>query len=778
MLVSHVSEDIKSVVIGGKKEEEFKITDIIELYTLLSSNIYSNKKLAVVREILNNAWDAHIASGKTHIPVDITINEEELIIRDYGNGINPDDMQDIYCTYGNSTKTADASQTGGFGLGSKSPWAYSEYFTISNNYNGIKTVYSAIKGNAISKEKPKLVTVVSVPTTESGLEVKVPIANTPDMRTFIKYATELAISGGIHAKLNGKLLDYLDYTKAKYSSVILKQNNNNTTLTSRDILVKYGNVVYPIPPLREDDEYNRKTRIIRTFLGNAHSLPLTAILLAEPNTISVTPSRESLELTETTIKTLHNLMDEFITDFVRKNYSSLYNERLNKLIALKNRKSSLEDLYNKAILEHYKSAQVYYRNKITPTLEKKITLLTNPFSLALSNIYEYRFMDKYSSNYRGKLFKKLEVEQPKFYKGNWWIKVYKHLYKLLGAEITKKFKFYNLEEYSKEKNIYPTTYSVSNNYLNYTDIKQIYITYTQKALKSYLNSVKNPLYTFQVLHLSKKDDKNLIIKKLIDFGFKVTDITAMPQHNIVEKKTKPVSTRLKGYPLFTYCVNSDNFNYDKYLTTPQEYRLEKPEFILPIRTRDRNKVVDVPYAYYKLIPLYFPNTSISTNHAFIGKYNKISFQAYVEDFILNKLKDDFEYKLAYYIYINNIADQIDFINRLANISSVQKEFNLKPFDYNLHKQLMFLCNNRYGYNSNYKKITETVKEEIESYFKDNPVFNMVTRFSEDSFISDTMLNLISIEDDKLTNSSCVLKRKTEETILHYLKGIYSNGFKY
>lgn len=777
MLVSHVSEDIKSVVVGGKKEEEFKITDSIEFYTLLSSNIYSNKKLAVVREILNNAWDAHIASGKMNIPVDITINEEELIIRDYGNGINPDDMQDIYCTYGSSTKTADASQTGGFGLGSKSPWAYSEHFTVINNYNGIKTVYTAIKGNAISKEKPKLVTVVSVPTTESGLEVKVPVADISDMRTFISYATELAVNGGIRAKLNGILLDYLDYTKAKYSSVILKQNNN-TSLTSRDILVKYGNVVYPIPSLREDDEYNRKIKIIHTFLGNAHSFPLTAILLAEPNTISVTPSRETLELTETTIKTLHNLMDEFIKDFTEKNYSFLYNQQLNKLIKLKNKKRSLEDLYNKATLEQYKSAQRYYRNNLTSNLKKKITLLTIPLSLALSNIYEHEFMNKYSSNYRNKIHKKLVVEQPKFYKGDWRIKSHKHLYKLLGAEITKKFKSYSLERYSKEKNIQPVIYDYSYSYAKYINIKQIYITYTQKALKSYLNSIKDPLYIYQVLHLSKKDDKNLIIKKLTDFGFKVIDITAMPQHNVVEKRAKPKSTRLKGYPLFSYCYQDNKFNYDRYLTTPQQYRVEEPEFLLNIRVKNNTKIVNIDSISPKLILSYFPNIAIAASSVTADKYNKVSFYWYVKNFFINKFKCDPEFSLAYYIYTNRLQDQVDFINKLVNIPSIQQEFNLKKLEYNIDPNIIYSIDTNFVNRYDFQKNGIDIEKQWEPYFKNDPIFRMASRFTEDNIINNTMLNLISIEDDKLTPSACVLKHKAEELTLHYLKGIYSNGFKY
>ena len=117
MQVSHVQDHCTHAVIGGKQSIEFGISTSAEFFNILSSTLYKDQILAVVREVLCNAWDAHIEAGCTDRAVQITLTNDTFTIKDFGKGIHHDDMGLIYGTYGNSTKKNDGNQTGGFGLG-------------------------------------------------------------------------------------------------------------------------------------------------------------------------------------------------------------------------------------------------------------------------------------------------------------------------------------------------------------------------------------------------------------------------------------------------------------------------------------------------------------------------------------------------------------------------------------------------------------------------------------------------------------------------------------
>lgn len=63
MQVSTDNSTIGCAIVGGQKPIDFKISNSPEFFNILSKSLYSNPKLAVIREILCNAWDAQIESG-------------------------------------------------------------------------------------------------------------------------------------------------------------------------------------------------------------------------------------------------------------------------------------------------------------------------------------------------------------------------------------------------------------------------------------------------------------------------------------------------------------------------------------------------------------------------------------------------------------------------------------------------------------------------------------------------------------------------------------------
>ena len=132
--------------LGG--ETSFTIENSPFAFKILSESLYSHKIQSVIRELSTNAADEHVSSGKGDIPFDVHVPtgfEPYFSIRDYGAGLSEADATTLYTTFFKSTKRNDNAVTGCLGLGSKSPFAVTDSFTIESFNGGIRTVYTRFK---------------------------------------------------------------------------------------------------------------------------------------------------------------------------------------------------------------------------------------------------------------------------------------------------------------------------------------------------------------------------------------------------------------------------------------------------------------------------------------------------------------------------------------------------------------------------------------------------------------------------------------------------------
>ena len=123
---------------------EFRIRNSAKAFSILSSGLYANKIRAIIRELSCNAVDSHIAAGKAATPFDVHLPnslEPHFSIRDYGTGLDHEQVKNIYTTYFESTKTDSNAYIGALGLGSKSPFSYTDNFTVTAVKNGRKGIY-------------------------------------------------------------------------------------------------------------------------------------------------------------------------------------------------------------------------------------------------------------------------------------------------------------------------------------------------------------------------------------------------------------------------------------------------------------------------------------------------------------------------------------------------------------------------------------------------------------------------------------------------------------
>ena len=208
MEVMNSAELTQTDILVGQKSttRSFGVSDDPMLMSMLSTGFYQNPLRTMIQEVMFNAWDAHRMGNCQHRPIDIYINDTTgLIIRDYGPGIEPgendDNMHDIYCIYGGSTKRGQKNQTGGFGLGSKSPFAYTESFTVTSHFGGMKNMYLISRVSDSNGGKPGMTSLVRVPTTETGLMVTVPL-KAGHMDRAYEYVKDILFLSGIKAMIH------------------------------------------------------------------------------------------------------------------------------------------------------------------------------------------------------------------------------------------------------------------------------------------------------------------------------------------------------------------------------------------------------------------------------------------------------------------------------------------------------------------------------------------------------------------------------------------------
>lgn len=137
---------ITSEADGILDEKFFEIGNPALIMEILRNKLYADPVTAVVREYSCNAMDSHAEANKPDEPILINLPSEkypELKIQDFGVGISPDRMNDIYIKMGNSTKRDTNDQIGCWGLGSKSAWSYTDTFSIVTTFSNIKRAYVA-----------------------------------------------------------------------------------------------------------------------------------------------------------------------------------------------------------------------------------------------------------------------------------------------------------------------------------------------------------------------------------------------------------------------------------------------------------------------------------------------------------------------------------------------------------------------------------------------------------------------------------------------------------
>jgi hypothetical protein len=222
---------------------EFRIRNSAKAFNILSSGLYANKVRAIIRELSCNAVDSHTAAGKQDTPFDVHLPntlEPWFAIRDYGTGLSHEQVTNIYTTYFESTKTNSNDFIGALGLGSKSPFSYTDNFTVTAIKDGVKGIYSAFINEA---GVPSIAKMGDEQTTEpTGVEVKFSVSDRYDFSKFQDEARQVYTYFKLRPVITGVDFKFRD---VEYESENIIPGVHQYRGSGRSVAIM-GNIAYPV----------------------------------------------------------------------------------------------------------------------------------------------------------------------------------------------------------------------------------------------------------------------------------------------------------------------------------------------------------------------------------------------------------------------------------------------------------------------------------------------------------------------------------------------------
>lgn len=291
------------VKVGDIQEQEFKMKASAISFQILSSGLYGNKILAIIRELCCNAYDAHKSVGKEDVPFEVHLPNSfspTFIVKDFGTGLTHEQVFDIFTTYFDSSKTESDDFIGQLGLGSKSPFSYTSQYVVESRQNKKVNVYSMF----INDRGIPAVSHVGESDTEDddGLTISFGV-NSNDFYRFEEEAREALsyftpypnVLGSYHSS------NKISYALKTEKWAIRELNHDG------NIRVIQGFIKYPVD-FRQLSTYTSED-VMLSAKGNI-LLGSSVDLFVPIGSVQVAPSREHLSYDQTTIKNLILFINE------------------------------------------------------------------------------------------------------------------------------------------------------------------------------------------------------------------------------------------------------------------------------------------------------------------------------------------------------------------------------------------------------------------------------------------------------------------------------------
>lgn len=275
---------------------------------------YSYPIRTMVQELISNAFDAMEKAGKGDTPIKVelpnAINDYVFKVKDTGTGMSYDTFKKVYCQVTASTKANTNTQIGGFGIGSKVPFALVDSFVVASTFNGKKYQYIITK-NPFKSSMP-IITETDEP---NGVEiiVKANKFNADEYREAYIRATMFA---KVKPLVNDITLNEPFATQKVNSFVRLARVKNLPYKFDSAVVILLGGIPYE---LSYDFKNTKIYRNISDIVANRHTLFIDMPI----GSLKPLQTRESLDMSgkndnRAMLKKVFKWVTEQVTEKLKK----------------------------------------------------------------------------------------------------------------------------------------------------------------------------------------------------------------------------------------------------------------------------------------------------------------------------------------------------------------------------------------------------------------------------------------------------------------------------
>lgn len=300
--------DVETNIQGGV-EFSFSKDAVNKLFQMMSNYMYSDKEYAVVSELAANAIDAHAMVGKQNVPIKVQLPtrlESEVVIRDFGPGMSEENVYRFLTQYGESSKGNTNDQIGAWGVGSKSPAAVSDSWSVISHHDGKRMHFEVF---ITAAGVPTLKKIFEGATDETGVEVRVPVP------TNNHYAWTNAASRAFkHYKVKPEFNVHVELSPVKYEHIGdgwarlgrgASGRGGALIVTMREYQLDYTKIINELPT---------DSPVRKLFAGNWQKFDF----MFGVGEISLSISREQIQYDEQTLKAITTRLLETHDQFKAK----------------------------------------------------------------------------------------------------------------------------------------------------------------------------------------------------------------------------------------------------------------------------------------------------------------------------------------------------------------------------------------------------------------------------------------------------------------------------
>jgi len=293
----------------------FSFEDSPVAFMLLSDGLYKDGVRAAIREIACNARDAHTLVGKDEVPIEVKLPnavDPVFYVRDFGPGLSVEMLEQVYNVYFKSTKAHDDRQTGGFGLGAKSPFAYTDNFMVISRHRGERYTYSAFKDDEGFPRFARLATEPCDPN-DTGITVSFPV-RPEDFDRFQTIAIEVLREFDVLPNLLGATKEFsAPDVKCRVGPTLAVRDSGNL---GHGLYLRMANVVYPVLLEKLELDFTQEERAYLQTLQDSR----TVVVDVPAGSFVPLPSREDVKYYGNLYRTIREVVIDRPLAEVRRLY--------------------------------------------------------------------------------------------------------------------------------------------------------------------------------------------------------------------------------------------------------------------------------------------------------------------------------------------------------------------------------------------------------------------------------------------------------------------------